>query len=141
MAGHMQNDAKEIMNFKLTNKLILSGLHQDTGKHIKNSLTMANPKFKDLERLGKWTEGTSRRLTFFEEQGGSLFCPRGFADRAFVICKEHRENITIIDDRRILEPVSFDFKGKLRPFQEDAIKAMYHIPMGCYRPARAAEKR
>ncbi|MCP4116590.1 MAG: hypothetical protein GY737_14515 [Desulfobacteraceae bacterium] len=63
---------------------------------------MANPHFNNLLRLGKQTYETPRHLTIWEEQGDSLVCPRGFADRAYQISRDHGEDVTIIDDRREL---------------------------------------
>ncbi|WP_170923780.1 DEAD/DEAH box helicase [Desulfocicer vacuolatum] len=50
--------------------------------------------------------------------------PRGFAEPAYRVCQEHGEDIQITDNRLELEPVEFDFTGKLRPFQETGIQTM-----------------
>ncbi|MBI9089890.1 MAG: DEAD/DEAH box helicase [Desulfobacterium sp.] len=112
------------MKFELKYKLVLSELTPETREHVKRDLTMANPLFNNLVRLDKQTYGTPRQLYFFEEQGDSLVLPRGSADQVYRICLQHGEEINVIDERRILPPVSFDSKGNLKPFQSDAVQAI-----------------
>jgi superfamily II DNA or RNA helicase len=118
------------LKFELKCKLVLSGLNPETRRHVKRDLTMANPHFNNLVRLGKQTYGTPPQLYFFEEQGDSLVLPRGAADQVYRICLQHGEEINVIDERRTLPPVSFDFKGNLRPFQRDAVQATLQYTHG-----------
>ncbi len=118
------------MQFFLKSNLLLTGLKHETMQALESRLTMKNPKFIDLERLGKWTGNTPRHLTFFKSDCDVMFCPRGFADQAFHICKANGEDVNIIDDRRTMPPVSFKFKGELKPFQKDAVKAMLSHSQG-----------
>jgi superfamily II DNA or RNA helicase len=112
------------LKFELKYKLVLSELNPETRWHVKRDLTMANPHFNNLVRLGKQTYGTPPQLYFFEEQGDSLVLPRGAADQVHRIGLQHGEEINIIDERQTLPHVSFDFKGDLRPFQSDAVQAI-----------------
>jgi len=118
------------MQFQLNSKVILSGINKETRRHIVNSLSMDNPKYQDLVRTGRWTGDTPARLKFCEDNGNALSCPRGFATRAYQICQDHSEDITVIDNRRTLKPVPFEFQGVLKPFQEDAVKAMLPFDSG-----------
>jgi superfamily II DNA or RNA helicase len=112
------------LKFKLKYKLVLSELNPETRRHIKRDLTMANPHFSNLVRLGRQTYGTPRQLTFWEEKGDSLVCPRGFSDRAYQICRDYGEDVTVIDDRRELPTVPLRFRGDLKAFQSDAVQAI-----------------
>ena len=118
------------MKFTLNSKVILSGVGHEAEQHIKNSLTMDNPKFRDLEKMGRYTGNTPQRISFYEPTDRGLVVPRGFATRAYQICQEHGEAITVIDDRRTMPPVNFHFNGKLRPFQADAVKDMLSYSHG-----------
>ncbi len=118
------------MKFTLNSKVILSGIGYAAEQHIKNSLTMDNPKFRDLERMGRYKGNTPQRISFYESTDQGLVIPRGFATRAYQICQEHGEQITVIDDRRTLPPVSFQFNGYLKPFQADAVKDMLRHDSG-----------
>lgn len=112
------------MNFTLNSKAILSGIGYETDQHIKNSLTMDNPKYKDLVKLGKYTGNTPERLEFYENKSCGLVIPRGFAARAYQICQEHGELVNVIDNRLIFGVVEFNFQGSLKPFQTVAVKDM-----------------
>ena len=118
------------MKFTLNSKVILSGIGYAAEQHIKNSLTMDNPKFKDLERMGRYTGDTPQQISFYESTDQGLVAARGFATRAYQICRDHGEAITVIDDRRTLPPVSFQFNGHLKPFQVDAVKDMLRQDSG-----------
>jgi superfamily II DNA or RNA helicase len=118
------------MNFTLNSKLILSGMKDQTGRTLRQRLTMDNPQFASMERLGKWTGDTPRRLSFYENTTAGLEIPRGFADQAYHICHGNGEQITIQDERQLLPEVEFNFHGSLRPFQEDAVKDMLKTTQG-----------
>lgn len=118
------------MKFTLNNKLYLSGMKDSTKHALEHWLMMDNLKYKDLERLGKWTGATPRQLYFFEDTQEGLEIPRGFADQAYRICHGNGEQITIHDDRQVLPEVEFNFHGSLWPFQEDAVKDMLRTTQG-----------
>jgi len=118
------------MQFQLNSKVILSGIKHETTQKIKSSLTMANPKYNDLVKRGKYIGATPKTLNFYVENADSLTCPRGFAARAYRICQDHGEQINVIDNRLSLEPVEFEFQGSLKTFQEDAVKEMLRHDSG-----------
>ena len=125
LPGHAPNNSRgSYMNFTLNSKAILSGIGYETDQHIKNSLTMDNPKYKDLVKLGKYTGNTPERLEFYENKSCGLVIPRGFAARAYQICQEHGELVNVIDNRLIFGVVEFNFQGSLKPFQTVAVKDM-----------------
>ena len=119
------------MKFILNDKVVLKNIQDNrVQEEIKRLLTRFNPQYKLLQRLGKWTGGTPEKLKFYEQSTdepdslispGTLICPRGFADIAYRICRMFNENITIMDERRELEPVDMQFHGTLRDFQEVAV--------------------
>ncbi|SMC74665.1 Superfamily II DNA or RNA helicase [Desulfocicer vacuolatum DSM 3385] len=113
------------MEFKLKSNLFLKGAKVETERKLISLLTLPNPTYHQAEKLGKWTGNLDRIIRFFTKMpGGGLMIPRGFAEPAYRVCQEHGEDIQITDNRLELEPVEFDFTGKLRPFQETGIQTM-----------------
>ncbi|SLM27891.1 conserved hypothetical protein [Desulfamplus magnetovallimortis] len=113
------------MEFILNDRLVLKDIENaDTLDRVKQQLTLDNPQYILLNNLGKWTGNTPRKLKFYEnseESPQTLSCPRGFADRAYKICKEFNEKILLRDERRVLEPVDITFYGTLHDFQKRAV--------------------
>ncbi|MBF0202429.1 MAG: DEAD/DEAH box helicase [Desulfamplus sp.] len=113
------------MDFVLRDKVILRGVRQGAViDEIKSLLTMPNPRYGLMQSLGKGTRGTPEKLVFYQEVDHSpdtIICPRGFADRAYRICRHHGEEILLKDERLELEPVDMEFRGTLRDFQRAAV--------------------
>ncbi|MBF0200038.1 MAG: DEAD/DEAH box helicase [Desulfamplus sp.] len=114
------------MEFVLNNKVVLRGI-SDTRiiDEIKDFLTITNPQYKLLQNLDKWTGATPETLKLYDEDLSDnphmIICPRGFADQAYRICRDHKEKIIFIDQRRELKDVEMQFHGSLRDFQEAAV--------------------
>jgi superfamily II DNA or RNA helicase len=106
------------MQFILDHQLTLTNLNPATRRHLKRRLTIQNPKYREAERAGRYTGGIPTHLEFFQESGDQLSCPRGFAEQVY-----HTLNgqVDIVDRRRVV-PAEVRFKGKLKPFQETAVK-------------------
>lgn len=118
------------MNFTLNSKLLLSGMQDQTRQALKHRLTMDNPKYQNLERMGRYTGSTAQRLYFYDENQDGLIIPRGYAAQAYQICQGHGEKINIQDERQLLPEINFSFNGNLRPFQTDAVKDMLMYQQG-----------
>ncbi len=112
------------MIFELKHNLKITGADLRTVKAIKQHLTLKSPERAQLERLGKYAGHVPKFLEFFEQDDEEIICPRGAAEMVYFICRDIGEDITVIDNRLTLDPVPFEFKGKLRPFQEMGIQAM-----------------
>ncbi|MBF0257598.1 MAG: DEAD/DEAH box helicase [Desulfamplus sp.] len=112
------------MEFILNDKVVLKNLDENSLKEIKSMLTYPNPEYKTLSRLGKWTGKTPEKITFYEQEDDTLICPRGFADKAYRICKKNSAKIKIVDQRLELKPVEIFFNGQLKDFQVKAADAI-----------------
>jgi superfamily II DNA or RNA helicase len=111
------------MKFILNSRLVLENFADDTGQIIKEQLTLNNPKFSEAQKMGRYTRGIDPVLYFYEETDQRLTCPRGAATQIYKICQAQNEAIEFIDARQTLEPVRFDFNGKLRPTQIPAVES------------------
>jgi superfamily II DNA or RNA helicase len=111
------------MDFELKNKIYLSRMKTETQKAIRDKLTMDNPKYQEAERQGRYTRDIESELKFYEETGDTLICPRGVARQIYLLCRDHGEDLSVIDNRRTLDPVDFTFHGKIRSLQQPAIES------------------
>jgi len=109
----------------LTNNLRLGSVPPELRVMLMEKLKFANPKWLENHRLGRWNRDTSRELKFYDTVGkDGLWIPRGYIRHLVDMCRQQRIPFELEDQRRVLEPVSFDFSGRLRPFQERAARDM-----------------
>ncbi|MBF0258629.1 MAG: DEAD/DEAH box helicase [Desulfamplus sp.] len=113
------------MNFRVFDKIYMDGLQPGAAVEIERALTLPNKAKEQMEKMGKWAGDLPDSLEYFQGENQILIIPRGAGLRAFkIVSQYHGKNVSIIDERTELPPVRFEFKGKLKPFQEDAIQAM-----------------
>ncbi len=112
------------MKIIIQNKLFLSGIPDDLFQVIRDRLEIQNPKWFENEKMNRWNGDTARILRLYEAAGGGLSVPRGFAGQLISLCKRYGIKYRIVDKRRTLPEVALTFAGQLRPFQQEAVKAM-----------------
>jgi superfamily II DNA or RNA helicase len=102
---------------------LLTGLSLPLEKAIKERLTIDNPKFISAKRYGRWVgKKLQPTLKYYEPVPTGLRFPRGFANQAILLCREHmQETPSIVEQRRLLAEVEYSFSGALRPYQERAV--------------------
>ena len=102
---------------------LLTGLSLPLEKAIKERLTIDNPKFISAKRYGRWVgKKLQPTLKYYEPVPTGLRFPRGFANQAILLCREHlQETPEIVEQRRLLPEVEYCFSGALRPYQERAV--------------------
>ena len=89
---------------------------------LKKELTMANPKYLDAVKYGRWVgKKMARTLSFYEVNAGTVCFPRGFANQAVIICRQSGLEVEIKDRRRLLPEENFVFNGVLRSYQQRAV--------------------
>lgn len=119
------------MRIVLSHHLRLSDIPQEIYDTLVERLTLANPKYLESKRMGRWTRGIPRQLKLFRRiAGGGLRVPRGYLRQLILLCRRSGAGYTIDDRRRILDPVPFAFQGRLKAFQQDAVAAMARRDFG-----------
>ncbi len=110
----------------------LEGAPPSLAAAIRKRLTVKNPKYDAAVRYGRWVgKQLQPKLYFFREKNGRLFFPRGFANQAVLLCRDHvGQSPQIIDNRRLLDQVEFTFTGELRPYQQEAVSAVLNHSFG-----------
>jgi superfamily II DNA or RNA helicase len=95
------------------------------------TLTFPNPKWMENERMGRWNRGTPKMLKFFDKvRGGGLWIPRGYMRQLLLLCMREGIPYEIDDQRRTLNPIDFQFDGRLKPFQQKAVNTMMSKDFG-----------
>ena len=102
---------------------LLSGISFDFEKELKARLTIENPQFTAAKKYGRWIgKKLKPQLKYYEPAVGGVRFPRGFANQAVLLCREHSgKNPEIIDNRRTLPEIELSFAGTLRPYQQLAV--------------------
>ncbi len=113
------------MNIHLTNNLRLSNVPPALGRELMDTLSFTNPKWIENDRLGRWNWKTPRELRFYDKVGADgLWLPRGFLRHLILLCRRHQVSYEIDDRRRELPPAGFTFSGRLKDFQQRAVRDM-----------------
>ncbi len=118
------------MNLAIANSLIITDASPVFLSEVKTRLTIQNPVYLENQKMGRWQGETPELLRYYRETPSGLQVPRGLARQLISTAKRSAESYHIEDRRRILPEVDFNFAGKLRPFQQEAVKAMLSRDFG-----------
>lgn len=112
---------------KIGSEIVISGLSEDEKATLQNGLTILNPKWDIATRMNKSLWGIPAKLKYYRVDGDNLIIPVGVLDTF----KEMFPQGSIVDDRyEAKKKLNLTFKGTLRDYQEDAVKAMERDPNG-----------
>ena len=102
---------------------LLSGAPARLLSALKQRLTLVNPKYQAARRYGRWVgKNFPQKLYFYRERKAGLFMPRGFAKEVVLQTIELLKlKPEIVDQRRELPEVDFNFSGELRDYQQQAV--------------------
>ncbi len=129
------------LNLTVTNVCTLSKAPPSLITVLKKKLTLVNPKYADAVKYGRWVgKSLKRELYFYSMEGNDILFPRGFANQAVLICRAEGLEPKIIDKRRELDPVDFNFQATLRPYQEKACSDILKRDFGVLEAATGSGK-
>jgi superfamily II DNA or RNA helicase len=97
---------------------------------IKNYLTIQNPKWTLNEKYGRYNE-EKQYIAYYVESNGVFTFPRGFMPMFLRYLGKHGVPYEI-QDSSIRIPIDVAFKGQLRPYQADAVKAIVSRRYGLF---------
>lgn len=102
---------------------LLEGIDFSFEQELKKQLTIDNPQYLAAKKYGRWIgKKLKPTLKYYDPVPGGLRFPRGFSNRAVLLCRELLGgDPEIVDKRRLLEKQSFSFAGTLRPYQQEAV--------------------
>ncbi len=110
----------------------LTGISGELRNDLRRRLTIVNPKYQAAKKYGRWIgRDLKPKLTFYREESDAVCFPRGFGNRAVLLCDEvmgRRPQIT--DNRRRLDEIGLTFHGRLRSYQAEAVEAVLSRTFG-----------
>jgi superfamily II DNA or RNA helicase len=107
----------------ISSDLALSGIPNDFARMLKGRLTIDNPMHRNAVKFGRSTRNIDRVLKMYScDPDGVLRVPRGYGVQLHALAATHGLKPKYTDQRRVLAPVEFCFCGKLREYQNDALK-------------------
>jgi superfamily II DNA or RNA helicase len=86
-------------------------------------LNFINSDYIIKKKLGKNTFGTISYFKMLEEKDGFVLLPRVFIGKLLRFCNEQKIIYTLIDERKKLSEVNFNFKVSLFDYQQVAVNA------------------
>lgn len=102
-------------------RILEADLAPEVIKRIEADLTLPNPKWEQVEKYKR-----SRRrnfqpemLDYYTRENGVLLLPRGYINH--LLSRIAPAPYMLVDRTRMLDPVSFDFKATLHPYQVQAV--------------------
>ncbi len=104
---------------------LITGIDFALEKELKSRLTIDNPQYAAAKKYGRWVgKKIKPQLKYYDPVPDGLRFPRGFANQAVLLCRQFSgKDPVIIDNRRLLPEIDFQFNGILRPYQEEAVAA------------------
>ena len=108
---------------KLTigSEIEIEGLSEDEKQTIRNWLVLTNPRWDVSSRMNKSLWGIPPKLKYYREVDDRMIVPVG----TLSTLKDMFPSATIVDNRfEAKNKLNITFCGKLRDYQEDAVKAM-----------------
>lgn len=116
----------EAPQLTVKSECILRGASEELDAAIREQLTIDNPKYLDARRYSRWIgKQIKPKLHFYRREGRNLVFPRGFGNRAVLLCRRlHGVDPVLIDQRRKVAPINCEFSGELRPYQQEAVRAL-----------------
>jgi superfamily II DNA or RNA helicase len=115
----------------LTSQLKLTRIPDAMREELIQRLQLANPKYLENQRMGRWNKGVPKVLRFYRRAGANgLIIPRGYMRQLILMCRRQQESLEIDDRRRKLPDLTLAFHGTLKPFQQAAIDIMLSKEFG-----------
>lgn len=105
-------------------------IQDDVLSRIMKRLSFQNPAFIEAERRGFSTWKLPEYILGYEMARGTMILPRGFVRQLIGILRNADVQFSIIDQRRILPEIPFNFLGELKDFQAEAAQVMLSKDFG-----------
>jgi superfamily II DNA or RNA helicase len=111
---------------------LLENISRELEEALKKRLTIDNPEYLAAKKYGRWIGKKMKpQLKYYESVPRGLRFPRGFSNQAVLLCREiGGHDPEIIDRRRLLPEVDYEFHGLLRPYQRRAVAAISRHSFG-----------
>lgn len=106
------------MNVRVKNRLIIREPTKEIIRYCKDYLIIDNPDYYKLERMGKYTGGTSQKIWLYESMGDELWLPFGCLNDVWRLHPVQDDYSVEIEP---IKPVRYESYINLYPYQEKAV--------------------
>jgi superfamily II DNA or RNA helicase len=111
-------------------------------KPIQQKLTIPNPEYVEAEKMGHYTSVIPKTLKLYENIENGLICHKGALPLLYQTLLEYPfENISIHDNRRILNPLNISFQGELGLLQQKVADSISKQPIGVWEPPTSINRK
>jgi len=128
------------MDIVIFNQICLQNTPAYLADEIKARLTIPNPDFIGAERLDELTENIPPTINCYNETKDGLMIPRPFLRELLQRVQKHGIEYEIEDLQNTLPDVPFNFAGKLKEYQEEAVKEILTNDFGVLKSSDREEK-
>jgi superfamily II DNA or RNA helicase len=100
---------------------------------VRQDLKFKNPKYENAKKYGLWVgPSVSDTLKYFSyrSEENIIYIPRGYIFYLIRYLKQEGIEYEYSDRTTLKNQINLEFKGKLRDYQEDAIKGITRYPGG-----------
>lgn len=108
------------MEIRIRNRLIISDPIPAVKAYCEKNLVLDNPDYYKLERMGKWTGNTPKKLYLYEVMGDELWLPFGCLQDVWNI---HPVKADYLPEFCPIHAREYDSRINLYPYQEKAVQA------------------
>jgi superfamily II DNA or RNA helicase len=108
------------MKITISNHISIQEAPETLLQKISDIFTIRNPAYDDADKMGRWTGNLDEYLRLYSERNRTVTIPRGAMGLLFYFCKEMDIRYQIIDARRTLPEMDFNFTGNLKEYQQQA---------------------
>lgn len=127
--------------FILDSKCTITNVPDSIKRQIADQLTISNPEYYTAQKYGGWVNNISPVLRFYKiDKDNNIVFERGFAHKAWAICKKEEFDTEFVDNRKSFAPCGFSFKLQLRDYQKEASKGIRKTTQGVLRAGTGAGK-
>jgi hypothetical protein len=122
-----------LLELQVSNELRLKGdVKPELIDELKSYLTIRNPEWDNMEKLGRYNGHLDEHLEFLERRNGYWVMPQGFFDPLLMLLMKHGCAVDVeFPLRTAISPYKpYEFQGELRPDQKLAAENALFRPYG-----------
>ncbi len=109
------------MKIRIRNRLIISDPIPAIKAYCEKNLILDNPDYYKLERMGKWTGNTPKKLYLYEVMGDELWLPFGCLQDVWNI---HPVKADYLSEICPVQAREYESRINLYPYQETAVQSV-----------------
>ena len=115
--------SRNIIQLTLSSQLVIGKVNLSYGmiNQVRSFLTLDNPKYLEAQKRGYFTGNIEPKIYCFKEDSDYIYTYRGYLGSLIPFLCQNGYQYQLIDNRRKLPEVDFNFQGDLRVYQQKAV--------------------